>query len=106
MVLHIVLFRPKAGISEADRASMFAALDAAARDIPVIRRFQVGGRITHGAEYEKLMRDDFPFAAVIEFSDAGGLQAYLHHPAHERLAQLFYRLQESALVYDYDTRPA
>jgi hypothetical protein len=102
VLLHIVLFRPKPGISEFDRAAMFAALNAAATEIPTVRRFQVGARVTHGAAYERLMPSDFPFAAVIEFDDLVGLQAYLRHPAHERLAGLFYALQEAALAYDYD----
>jgi hypothetical protein len=102
---HIVLFRPKLGISESDRAAMFAALNAAASEIPTVRRFQVGARVTHGAAYEKLMLHDFPFAAIIEFNDLAGLQAYLRHPAHERLGQLFYELQEAALAYDYEIQP-
>jgi Stress responsive A/B Barrel Domain len=102
---HIVLFRPKLGISASDRAAMFAALNAAASEIPTVRRFQVGARVTHGAAYEKLMLHDFPFAAIIEFNDLAGLQAYLRHPAHERLGQLFYELQEAALAYDYEIQP-
>ncbi|MEO5740163.1 MAG: Dabb family protein [Vicinamibacterales bacterium] len=105
MLLHIVLFRPKPGISESDRAAMFAALNAAASEIADVRRFQVGARVTHGAVYEKLMSHDFPFAAIIEFDDLAGLQSYLRHPAHVRLAELFYTLQEAALAYDYDVNP-
>jgi hypothetical protein len=106
VVVHIVLFRPKPGISDLDRAAMFAALNAAAGEIPTVRRFHVGARIAHGAAYEKMMPQDFPFAAIVEFDDLSGLQAYLRHPAHERLGELFYRLQEAALAYDYDCRPA
>ena len=105
MLLHIVLFRPKPGISASDRAAMFAALNAAASEIPTVRRFRVGARITHGAEYEKLMLHDFPFAAIIEFDDLAGLQAYLQHSTHGRLGQLFYELQEAALAYDYEMKP-
>ncbi len=105
MLLHIVLFRPKPSISASDRAAMFAALNSAASEIPSVRRFQVGARVTHGAAYEKLMLRDFPFAAIIEFDDLAGLQAYLRHPIHERLGQLFYELQEAALAYDYEIKP-
>ena len=84
---------------------MFAALNAAASEIPTVRRFQVGARVMHGAAYEKLMLHDFPFAAIIEFDDLAGLQAYLRHPIHERLGQLFYELQEAALAYDYEIKP-
>jgi hypothetical protein len=104
VIVHVVLFRPKADISESDRAAMFAALECAAREIPTVRRFRIGDRITHGAAYESMMRQDFPFAAIIEFDDLAGLRAYLLHPHHEALGQLFYRLQEAALAYDYEVR--
>lgn len=102
MILHVVLFRPKADISEADRNAMFAAIRAAASEIPSVRRFQVGARITHGAGYERSMSDDYPFAAVIEFDDLAGLQAYLQHSKHRALGELLYRLQDASLAYDYD----
>jgi hypothetical protein len=105
VLLHIVLFRPKPGISATDRAAMFAALNAAASNIPSVRGFRVGERVTHDASYERLMLHDFPFAAIIEFTDLEGLQAYLRHPAHERLGELFYELQEAALAYDYEVKP-
>jgi hypothetical protein len=104
VLVHIVLFRPKPGISDSDRAAMFAALNAAAAEIPTVRRFHAGARVTHGAAYEKMMPHDFPFAAIIEFDDLAGLQAYLRHPAHERLGELFYELQEAALAYDYEVK--
>ena len=83
---------------------MHAALESAAREIPTVRRFRIGDRLTHGAAYEPMMRENFPFAAIIEFDDLGGLQAYLHHPRHEALGRLFYRLQDAALAYDYEVK--
>lgn len=102
MIAHIVLFRPKSSVSDADRRAMFDALGAAATGIPSVRRFYVGARVKHGRPYEHLMTADYPFAAVIEFDDLAGLQAYLNHPQHDRLGNLFYEFLESALVYDYD----
>jgi hypothetical protein len=105
VVVHIVLFRPKPGISEADRRAMFDALATAATDIPSVRRFHVGARITHGRPYERLMVESYPFAAVIEFDDMAGLQAYLNHSQHEKLGALFYELLDAGLVYDYEMEP-
>jgi stress responsive alpha/beta barrel protein len=102
VVFHIVLFRPKSNLSETSRADMFSALSAAATDIPSVRRFHVGNRITHGRPYEHLMEQSYPFAAVIEFEDLAGLQAYLNHPQHEKLGALFYELLDAGLVYDYE----
>jgi hypothetical protein len=104
MLIHVVLFRPKLGISETDRTAMFAALNEAAREIPTVRRFHIGSRVTHGATYETVMTQDFPFAAIIEFDDVAGLQTYLRHPKHEALGRLFYQLQAAALAYDYEVK--
>jgi len=81
---------------------MFDALSAAATNIPSVRRFHVGSRIRHGRPYEHLMEESYPFAAVIEFDDLAGLQAYLDHPRHEKLGALFYQLLDAGLVYDYE----
>ena len=101
MVAHVVLFRPKPGLSPQDKQTMLDALRAAAAEIPSVRRFQVGTRIKHGPQYEQLMTDDYPYSAVIEFDDLSGLQAYLKHPRHEALGGLFYQFLEKALAYDY-----
>lgn len=81
---------------------MLEAVAHAAAGIPSVRRFQIGTRVMHKPQYEQLMTEDYPYAAVIEFDDLAGLQAYLQHPKHERLGELFYQLLESALVYDYE----
>ena len=102
MVAHVVLFRPKADVSESDRQALFTALRVASTEIPSVRRFLIGSRVTHGATYEGLMAQDYPYSAIIEFDDLAGLEAYRQHPRHEELGRLFYALLDSALVYDYD----
>jgi hypothetical protein len=102
MIVHVVLFRPRPNVSEADREAMFEALRAASTGIPSVRRFQVGARIRHGRPYEQLMTEDYPYAAVVEFDDLAGLGAYLAHPKHEQLGGMFYKLLDAALVYDYE----
>ena len=102
MVAHIVLFRPRPDVAPAAKQAMFDALAAAASEIPSVRRFQIGTRITHGPQYEQLMTEAYPYAAVIEFDDLPGLQEYLKHPRHQALGELFYQLLEKALAYDYE----
>jgi len=102
MIVHAVLFRPKADVTASDRQAMFDALTVAAKEIPSVVRFQIGTRVTHGAAYEGMVREHFPFAALVEFDDLAGLQAYLQHPKHQKLGELFYRLLEVGLVYDYE----
>jgi hypothetical protein len=104
MLAHLVLFRPRAELSDAERDGLVDALTRALEQIPSIRRARVGRRITHGRPYEQLMRSDYPFLALLEFDDLAGLQAYLNHPAHEQLAARFFAAFEEALMYDYELR--
>jgi hypothetical protein len=102
MISHIVLFRPRGNLSVADRIGFADALLKARQDIPTIRGFRIGRRVTHGAAYEALTAQDFPYAAVIDFDDLQGLQAYLAHPAHDAVGTFFATAMEAALVYDYE----
>ena len=49
-----------------------------------------------------MMREDFEYAAVIEFDDLAGLTAYLEHPAHAAAGQHFTSSGAMALAYDYE----
>ena len=104
MIAHLVLFRPRPELREDERRALADALTAALRTIPSIRRARVGRRVTHGRSYERLMRVDYPFAALLEFDDIAGLQAYLEHPAHEALAARFFQTFEEALMYDFELK--
>jgi hypothetical protein len=104
MLAHVVLFRPRAELSDAEREGLVDALARALEEIPSIRRARIGRRITHGRPYEQLMRVDYPFLALLEFDDRAGLQAYLNHPVHEQLATRFFAAFEEALMYDYELR--
>jgi hypothetical protein len=102
VIAHLVLFRPRAGLADADRRGLAEALSTAARDIPSIRRVRVGTRVTHGRAYEQLMRVHYSHVAMLEFDDVDGLQAYLAHPAHDALAARFFAAFEEALFYDFE----
>jgi hypothetical protein len=102
MIIHVVLFRLKPTLTDDGRDALAAALSRATREIPSIRRARVGTRLTIGRAYEQLMTTDYSFAALLEFEDRQGLQAYLDHGAHEQLAQRFYASIEHALTYDFE----
>lgn len=101
MIVHVVLFRPKAGLVAADRASLVAAIDRARREIPAIRRFVVGKRALRQAGYAAAM-PEYPFIAVIEVANEAALREYLEHPAHVELARMFWQTSDSALAYDFE----
>jgi len=102
MIAHVVLFRLKPGLAEAQRDGLADALSRATRDISSIRRVRVGTRATLGRAYEQLMTTDYSFAAILEFDDRAGLQTYLDHPMHEQLAHRFYASVDQALTYDFE----
>jgi len=104
MLFHVVLFRPRADLSAAERAGLVAALEAALGRIPSIRRFSLGRRIRHGARYESLMQADLGYGAVLEFDDLAGLQAYLGDPAHAALGTRFTESVEASAIYDYQVQ--
>ena len=104
MIAHVVLFRPRADLTAAERDGLVVAFEQALGAIPSIRRARVGGRVLHECRYQSLMKEDYPYAAVIEFDDLAGLTAYLEHPAHEQLATRFFAVLEAALIYDFDLK--
>jgi hypothetical protein len=102
MIAHIILFSPQRDLTQAARRDLLASLVAASAGIPSIRRFRVGRRVKHGLPgYEQLMRDDYEYAAVVEFDDVEGLKAYLAHPSHAAIGQHFTASASKSLAYDY-----
>lgn len=102
MMLHIVLFKPRSDLAAADRDGLLAAFERATREIPTVRRVTTGRRVRHGAGYETTSPDAADFAAILEFDDLAGLQAYLRHPAHQELGARFGTSLAAAMVYDVE----
>jgi hypothetical protein len=98
-----VLFSPKPDLSIENRRGLLEALVAAAREIPAIRRFRVGKRVKHGLPgYEEMMRDEYEFAAIVEFDDVEGLKSYLTHASHATIGRHFTSSAARSLAYDYE----
>jgi len=102
MVSHIVLMKPRADLTAAERQRFVDAFARAVREIPSVRQVRVGRRILHGAAYEAQMPDAADYVGVIDFDNLEGLQAYLRHPAHDALGTLFYEVLSSGLAYDFE----
>ena len=103
MIAHVVLFSPKPDLSPSDRRALLDALVSSSAEIPSIKRFRVGKRVKHWMPgYEQLMRDDYEFAAIIEFEDMEGLKAYLGHPSHAVIGRHFTVSASRSLAYDYE----
>jgi hypothetical protein len=103
MIAHIILFRPRPDLSANERRAVLDTFTAAVTSAPTVRRVRMGRRVRHGQPgYEQMMREDFEYAAVIEFDDLAGLTAYLEHPAHAAAGQHFTSSGAMALAYDYE----
>jgi hypothetical protein len=102
VIAHVVLFRPRSDLTDAQRQAFVSALEHALVNITLIRRARVGRRFALGRQYDEQNAQDFPFAAILEFDDREALQEYLEHEAHRALGQQFYFAAESALAFDYE----
>ncbi|MGH9370498.1 MAG: Dabb family protein [Vicinamibacterales bacterium] len=98
----MVLFAPKVSPSAAERRAVLEAVTAAVTRCPTVRGCRVGRRVLHGLPgYEQSMREDYEYALLLDFDDVEGLRAYLNHPAHSRLDEVFASAAAS-LAYDYE----
>ena len=102
MLAHVLLFDVRETVPADERKALVDAWAKALTDIPSITRAHVGKRVLIGRDYEQMMRNDYPYAAIIEFEDEAGLRAYLDHPAHADMANRFFAVLTSALIYDFD----
>lgn len=103
MIVHVVLFGLKPGLTDADRNAVREALATAAREIPSVKNLRVGRRVKHSLPgYEQTMTDDYEFAVIIEFDTIQGVKDYLQHPAHAAAGHHFTASLAKALAYDYE----
>jgi hypothetical protein len=101
MILHIVLFQAKPSATAEDSAELTAALEAASRQVTSIRNVRVGKAADLGLGYSSWPKDQKAgYVALFEFEDRNGLQAYLSHPTHRRLSDMFKKTSDQSVVFD------
>lgn len=106
MIAHVVLFQPRAPLSLVEERALLASIRETVARLESVRAARVGRRVRHGLPgYEQAMRDDYEFALILEFEDVAGLRAYLTHPDHAPLGDLFTTGAAGALAYDYELLP-
>lgn len=101
MLVHVVLFRLRADLTDAERDALLSSFQRAVGEIPSVVRATVGARVQHGAGYEQANAGAFPYVAALEFNDLSGLQTYLQHSAHAEPARLFFAAIEASMIADY-----
>jgi Stress responsive A/B Barrel Domain len=106
VISHVVLFRPRPALTEADRNALIAALRHAVSGITTIRRATIGKRILlNRPGYETQMAEHFEYSAILEFDSEADLRAYLDHPAHVDLGNRLFTAAEAVLAYDFKDLP-
>jgi hypothetical protein len=106
MIVHLVLFRPKASLSSSEQRALVTSIEQAAANIPAIRRFRVGRAIPDPPAYQLQGFPDLPYVAILEFDDRAALEDYLEHQTHGELGRRFNEGAEAALIYDYEVHDA
>jgi hypothetical protein len=102
VISHVVLFRPKASLSDADRDALIAALRHAVSGIDTIRRATIGKRVLlNRPGYETQMAEHYEYSAILEFDSEADLRAYLDHPAHVDLGKRLFTAADAVLAYDF-----
>lgn len=104
MISHVVLFRPRTTITEAEREALIAALRHAVSGIATIRRATIGRRVLlNRPGYETQMAEHYEYSAILEFDSEADLRAYLDHPAHVDLGRRLFTAADAVLAYDFAT---
>src|SRR5689334_14456684 len=106
MIVHLVLFRPKASLSSSEQRALISSIEHAAASIRAVRRFRVGRAIPDPPGYLLQGFPDLPYVAILEFDDRAGLEDYLEHQMHGELGRRFNEGAEAALIYDYEVHEA
>ena len=102
MISHVVLFRPKASLSEPDRRALIEALQHAVDGIASIKRARFGKRVLlNRPGYETQMAEHYEYSAILDFETEKDLREYLDHPAHVQLGKLLFTSADAVLAYDF-----
>jgi Stress responsive A/B Barrel Domain len=83
MIRHVVLFKLRNDLNESVSAQIFTALKALQHQMPGITNISVGKDISP----EGLQRG-FTHGFTVDFVDGAARNAYLPHPAHQKVGQM------------------
>ncbi|NUM52087.1 MAG: Dabb family protein [Candidatus Hydrogenedentes bacterium] len=93
---HVVLFKFKAGTSDADIEKVRTAFHNLKNGIETVRSIESGKDIsTEG------LQQGFTHCFIVTFADAAGRDTYLTHPVHDEFVKLAGPYLDQALVVDF-----
>lgn len=94
MLIHIVCWKYKPEITEAERDEHRAKLKNLPDVIPDILSFKVGADILH-------LERSFDTGLVAAYPDRAALDAYTVHPSHQEVAALGKQIAEKVVSVDF-----
>ena len=95
MVEHVVLFKLKAGTTNAQKEAAFQALRGLKNQIDGIVDLTCGENFSERSQ-------GFEIGLVVRFRDRAALDAYLPHPAHRGAVEQYVQpIREDVIVVDY-----
>ncbi len=94
MLIHIVCWKYRSDVSDAERDEHRARLIALREVIPSLRRLEVGADMLH-------LDRSFDTGLLAEFDDRAGLDEYSEHPQHVEVAAMGKGLAEKAVSVDF-----
>jgi hypothetical protein len=101
MIRHIVFFKLKPEVTDADRDWLFNLIRDAVAKIPIAKNFSIGKQLVPTEEwYKERLATDFAWGLSADFETEADLYAYQKHPLHvETVQELAKRINERK-VYD------
>lgn len=94
MIKHIVLFKFKAGASEARLGELEKRLSALPAQIPEIRSYEFGLDVVRSER-------SYDFALISAFEDLESLKRYQDHPAHQEVLSIVKELFGQIIAADF-----
>lgn len=95
MIVHILLGKERAGLTDAERQELEEAI-LRLRDVPGVERFSAGPNFSERSQ-------GYQQAAVMYFNDRAALDGYLQHEKHLQVVASLNRLLPERLIADYET---
>ena len=102
MIAHVVLYTPKAVLTEAEQSELQESLRDAIAHIGGIEGHFIGRRLDTGFAYNAIGETPYEYVAILEFASRQALADYLSHPLHARLAGAFWRCCGNTLILDVE----
>jgi hypothetical protein len=101
MIRHIVFFKLKPEVTDAEREWLFNLIRDAVAKIPLAKNFAIGKQLVPYEEwYKERLATDFTWGLSTDFETEADLYTYQKHPLHmETLQELGKRIYERK-VYD------